>query len=202
MGGGTWAPGISSPWRGPRPSILTHGEGLEGMSGYGVGIPSQLQPWEAAVCSPQCVSGYISGRGEGACFTHRGWSWDPCAAWGLVERVPDATPSSAQEAMQVRGQEWEVGGRRSMLPRKRSDLSRGPWAPESLPLRVLREGTVDAAHLVPELCLGECRAQAVEVCGLNVGCIVQRASGGWGGCHCFQQFLLGLQCGVCAGHWN
>lgn len=128
--------------------------GLEGMSGYGVGIPSPLHPREGAVFSPQCVSGYICGMGEGACFTHRGWSWDPCAAWVLVERVPDATTSSAQEAVQVWGQEWEVGGRGSMHPCQCSDLSRGPCAPETLPLRVLREGIVDAEHLVSEVFLG------------------------------------------------
>lgn len=41
-----------------------------------------------------------------------------------------------------------------MHPCQCSDLSRGPCAPETLPLRVLREGIVDAEHLVPEVFLG------------------------------------------------
>ena len=41
-----------------------------------------------------------------------------------------------------------------MFPPQRSDLSRGPSTPESLPLRVVREGIVDVEHLVSEVFLG------------------------------------------------
>lgn len=194
VGGGTWAPGISSPWRGQRPSILRHGEvwreclamasEFPAHSILGKELCSRLSVCQGIFV--EWVRGPVSHTEDGA-----GTPVQPGYSW-RGSRMPPHPQHRRPCRFGVRNGKW-VEEKHASVPVLRSlqgALCSGNPAFAGSAGRYSGCGTF-SLRSVP----GEFRAQVVEVCGLNVRCIDRRAPGGWAAVTASSNFSWGCSVG-------